>query len=174
MSNLIIYYSRNGENYVNGKIRRLVKGNSEICAELILRHFGGELFKIEPVSDYPADYKECTEAAKEELNAGARPELKRYLEDISSYENVIICGPNWWGTFPCPVFTQLEKLDWSGKTVLVVMTHEGSGLGRSLEDIKSVCKGAKTVEGFAVKGSDAAASEWPMRAWAAPYLTKEQ
>ena len=33
-SNLIIYYSRKGENYVNGSIVDLKKGNTEICAEL--------------------------------------------------------------------------------------------------------------------------------------------
>lgn len=33
--NLIIYYSRKGENYVNGRIVELKKGNTEICAEYI-------------------------------------------------------------------------------------------------------------------------------------------
>ena len=33
--NLIIYYSRTGEDYVNGKIIDLKKGNTEICAEYI-------------------------------------------------------------------------------------------------------------------------------------------
>lgn len=33
--NLIIYYSRKGENYVNGRIENLKKGNTEICAEYI-------------------------------------------------------------------------------------------------------------------------------------------
>ena len=32
--NLIIYYSRKGQNYVNGRIESLTKGNTEICAEL--------------------------------------------------------------------------------------------------------------------------------------------
>ena len=33
--NLIIYYSRKGENYVNGSIKKLSKGNTEIVAEFI-------------------------------------------------------------------------------------------------------------------------------------------
>lgn len=32
--NLIIYYSRKGENYVNGNIEKLAKGNTEICARI--------------------------------------------------------------------------------------------------------------------------------------------
>ena len=37
MKILIIYYSRKGENYVNGGIEDLKKGNTEIVAESIQR-----------------------------------------------------------------------------------------------------------------------------------------
>ena len=49
--NLIIYYSRKGENYVNGGVKNLAKGNTEICAEFIRKAVGGELFQIETVMD---------------------------------------------------------------------------------------------------------------------------
>ena len=48
--NLIIYYSRKGENYVNGNIEDLSKGNTEICAEYIQKAVGGDLFEIQTVS----------------------------------------------------------------------------------------------------------------------------
>ena len=36
MSNILIaYYSRKGQNYVNGAIKNLAKGNTEIVAEFI-------------------------------------------------------------------------------------------------------------------------------------------
>ena len=50
--NLIIYYSRKGENYVNGRIESLQKGNTEICAEYIRKSVGGDLFEIQTVNDY--------------------------------------------------------------------------------------------------------------------------
>ena len=80
--NLIIYYSRKGQNYVNGSIRNLSKGNTEICAEFIQKAVGGDLFEIETVRTYDADYMKCIEEAKAELRAKARPELKKYLESI--------------------------------------------------------------------------------------------
>ena len=43
--NLIIYYSRTGENYVNGSIKNLKKGNTEICAEFIKEAVSGILRK---------------------------------------------------------------------------------------------------------------------------------
>ena len=164
--NLIIYYSRKGQNYVNGSIRELSKGNTEIVAEFIQKAVGGDLFEIETVKEYSKDYMTCTEEAQEELRTKARPELKRYLDDISEYDNVFVCGPCWWGTFPMAVLTQLERLDFTGKKVFAVMTHEGSGLGGSERTLKAGCKGATVGRGLAVHGADAARSEAAVAAWA--------
>lgn len=166
MKNLIIYYSRKGENYVNGRIEDLKKGNTEICAEFIQNAVGGDLFEVEPVEDYAKDYHKCTEEAQKELRENARPALKNYMEDISGYNNIFVCGPCWWGTFPTPVFTQLEKLDFTGKKVMVLMTHEGSGLGNSERDIRKICKGASFGSGIAIHGADAAKSEKAVTDWA--------
>ena len=166
MANLILYYSRKGENYVNGSIKDLKKGNTEIVAEFIQKAVGGDLFEIETVREYSKDYMTCTEEAQEELRTKARPELKRYLDDISEYDNVFVCGPCWWGTFPMAVLTQLEKLDFTGKKVIAVMTHEGSGLGGSERTLKASCKGATIGRGLAVHGADAAKSEATVAAWA--------
>lgn len=164
--NLIIYYSRKGENYVNGRIVDLKKGNTEICAEFIQKAVGGDLFEVETVEDYAKDYHKCTEEAQVELRENARPELKKYLDNIDSYENVFVCGPCWWGTYPVAVFTQLEKLDFTGKKVMALMTHEGSGLGNSERDLKKICKGAGFGTGIAVHGADAAKSEDAVARWA--------
>ena len=65
--NLIIYYSRKGQNYVNGRIESLTKGNTEICAEFIQKAVGGDLFEVETVNGYSSDYHACTAEAKTEL-----------------------------------------------------------------------------------------------------------
>ena len=111
------------------------------------------------MKEYSADYYECIDDAKQELNSGARPELKKYLDSSDEYENIFICGPCWWGTYPMAVFTQLERLDWNGKKVIAVMTHEGSGLGSCERDLKKICTGAIFEKGFAVHGADASKSE---------------
>ena len=164
--NLILYFSRKGENYWNGSVRNLSKGNTEIVAEFIQKAVGGDLFRVDPVKPYAADYYACMEEAKRELCDQARPELKRPLDSLDGYENIFVCGPCWWGTFPMAIFAQLEKLDFSGKKVLAVMTHEGSGLGNCERDLKRLCAGASFGKGLAVHGAEAAESESMVAAWA--------
>ena len=90
--NLIVYYSRRGENFWNGRIRNIAKGNTETVAGFIQKAVGGDLFEIETVKEYAADYYACTEEAKKELGEGARPELKRYFETLEGYENILSAG----------------------------------------------------------------------------------
>ena len=164
--NLIIYYSRAGENYVNGKIIDLKKGNTEICAEYIQKAVGGDLFEIETAESYAKDYHQCTKQASQELKENARPALKQYLENIDAYDTIFVCGPCWCGTYPLAVFTQLERLDFTGKKVLALMTHEGSGLGNSEHDLRKICKGAVFGSGIAVHGADAEKAEKAVADWA--------
>lgn len=164
--NIIIYYSRKGENYWNGGIKNIAKGNTKIVAEFIQKAVGGDLFEIETVKEYAEDYYACIDEAKKELREHARPDLKKYLDSIVDYDNIFVCGPCWWGTFPMAVFTQLEKLDFAGKKVMAVMTHEGSGLGSCERDLKEICKGAVFGKGLAIHGADAAKSESTVAAWA--------
>ena len=58
MKSIVIYFSRNGENYVNGQIKNLKVGNTEIVAKMISELTGGDTFKIEPVVEYSNDYSE--------------------------------------------------------------------------------------------------------------------
>lgn len=164
--NLIIYYSRTGENYWNGSIKNIAKGNTEIVAEFIQKAVGGDLFQVDTVKPYADDYYVCIEEAKKELRENARPEIKESIDSIAEYDNIFVCGPCWWGTFPMAIFTQLEKLDWTGKKVMAVMTHEGSGLGSCERDLKKICTGASFGKGLAVHGADASKSESTVASWA--------
>ncbi len=168
--NLVVYYSRKGENYFGGSIRSVPKGNTEYVAEYIAEAVGADLFEIETVKGYPADYMKCTEVAKSELNQGARPELKRYIDSLDGYDNVFVCGPCWWGTYPMAVFSLIDRLDWNGKRVFAVMTHEGSGLGSSERDLKNACKGAQLAGSLSVGGSQAQSSKKKVSDWAAGCL----
>lgn len=166
MANLIIYYSRKGENYWNGSIRDISKGNTERVAEFIQAAVGGKLFEIRTVREYDKDYYVCIEEAKQELRDQARPELREYLESVDGYDTIFVGYPNWWGTCPMAVFSLLERLDLSGKRIIPFCTNEGSGMGSSERDLKKVCTGATVVRGLSVHGAEAAQSEKMVSDWA--------
>ena len=165
MSNLIIYYSREGENYFGGELKNIEKGNTEVITDYIQEFTGADLFKVEPKVPYPESYMECTEVAKKERKDDARPEIKESVGDISSYDTIYIGFPNWWGTLPMPMWTQLEQVDFSGKTVKPFVTHEGSGFGRSLKDLDDLCKGAEIMNGLSIPGANVYNSKDTVKLW---------
>ena len=164
--NLIAYYSRKGQNYVNGDIKNLAKGNTEIIAEFIQKAVGGDLFEIDTVKEYPIDYTECTVVAKEELNQKLRPELKNYLDSIAEYDTIFLGYPCWWGTMPMACYTFLEHYDTAGKKIVPFCTHEGSGMGGSEKEIKKTCPKSQVLSGLAIHGAEASNSESAAAAWA--------
>ena len=160
MKSLIIYFSRADENYAVGYID---KGNTEIVAEFVQELTGAEMFKVEPAVPYAADYKTCIEEAKQRI--GNAP-IKDKLTDISAYDTIFIMSPIYWGTYAPEMETALTGLDFSGKTVRVISTHEGSGFGRMVDDVKKICRGAKVDgKGLAIKGSNAAKSKSAIEQW---------
>ena len=166
MANLIVYYSRKGENYWAGGVKDLEKGNTERVAEFVQEAVGGDLFEIQTVKDYPADYYACIEEAKAELRADARPELQAYPESLDAYDTVFLGYPNWWGTCPMCVLTFLERFDLAGKRIIPFCTNEGSGMGVSEKRLKEVCTGATVESGLSVIGNQAAGSRDRVMAWA--------
>jgi Flavodoxins len=162
---LIAYYSRKGQNYVSGSIKNLKVGNTEVVAGMIKEITGGDLFKIDTVKEYPVDYNETTDVAKEELREKARPELNAHVANMSEYDTIILGYPNWWGTAPMSVFTFLEEYDFSGKTIIPFCTHEGSGLGHSEKDIAKVCPKAAVAKGQAIHGSGVNGAKNDVESW---------
>ena len=63
------------------------------------------------------------------------------------------------------MFTQLEKLDFTGKTIKIFTTHEGSGLGNVASDVKKICKGANVLDSLAIQGSLVYESKGKVENW---------
>ena len=149
---LVVYYSRPGNNYTPDGIVNLKVGNTQVVAEQIQKFTKADIFRIETVKEYAADYHECTQEAKAELNAKAHPALKADI-DISKYDTIYLGWPCWWGTMPMCVFSFLEAHDWTGKTIIPFTTHEGRGFGSSLRDLTATAKGVTIAKGLSIQGS---------------------
>ena len=164
---LTVFYSLKGETIAPGmKIVNLEKGYTASAAEFVQKAVGGDLFEIETVKTYIKDHMKMIYEAKEELEKGIRPELKRYPGLLSEYDTIFIGYPNWWNTLPMPVVTFLEHYDWTGKRIIPFCTSGGSGLGNSVADLKKICTGADVADGGAFLGHEVEASEAEIAAWA--------
>ena len=83
---LIAFFSRRGENWVDGGVRFLPKGNNEVIVEKIKAQLPeADVFRIETVRKYSDDYMVCIEEAKQELRAKARPELTASAQTLVVY-----------------------------------------------------------------------------------------
>ena len=136
---LIVYYS-------------LRNGNTRVIAEQIQKQVGGDIFRIETVNAYPAQYNDVTTQAKEELQSGYRPPLKTKVTNFEQYDIICLGSPNWWNTIATPVMTFLESYNFEGKTIVPFITHEGSRLGASVNDIKKMAPKATVLRGLPIRG----------------------
>ena len=161
---LIIYFSRADENYFGGEMRYIDKGNTEVIAEYIKEITGGDLFKVEPLNPYPANYMEAIEEAKVRTRNHNAP-IKENIPDISSYEVIYVGSPIYWGGMPEELFTALKGLDYSGKIIRPFVTHEGSGLSGVPRQLNEICVGAEVTSGIAIVGSQVNNSKIEVEKW---------
>ena len=165
MSSLIAFFSRRDENYVSGEMKELNIGNTELAAAVIKRLTGADMFQIVPVQAYSKLYNECIAQAQADQRRNARPELKTWLPSLEEYDTIYLGYPNYWGTMPMAVMTFLEHYDFTGKTVKPFCTHEGSGMGSSVRDIKKLCPDAIVEAGLAIRGGTAEQSVKEIQKW---------
>ncbi len=157
---LIIYFSRADENYNVGYVE---KGNTEYIAEFVRDLTNADMFKVEPLVPYAKDYNTCIKEAKERI--GNAP-IKETINDISNYEVIYIMTPIYWGTYAPELETAIKNLDFTGKTIRIVTTHEGSGLANVVTDIKKICVGANVLDdAIAIVGSKAKDSKQKIESW---------
>lgn len=136
---LIVYYS-------------LRNGNTRVVAEHIQKNLGGDLFRIETVDTYPADYNDLIAQAKKELQADYRPPLQTKVNNFDQYDIIYLGSPNWWNTIAPPVMTFLDSYNFEGKTILPFITHEGSRLGASVGDVEKLAPKATVLKGLPIRG----------------------
>jgi flavodoxin len=143
----------------------VLAGNTELIADMIQKSVGGDMFLIETVKKYPADYDTTVDYGQQEQKEKARPELSTHVENMKDYDTVFIGFPMWWYDMPMAVCNFLEEYDFSGKTVIPFVTHEGSGLLNSEKTIKGMLNGATVLDGLAIRGGEASGAQSNVDNW---------
>ncbi len=122
-------------------------GTTQRMALEIATRTGADIFRIEPVTPYPTEYTPCTEVARAEKEANARPAISGKVEKWSEYDTVFIGCPVWWWTTPMIICTFAESYDFSGKTVIPFCTYALTYRDETLARIMEITPAAKHLEG---------------------------
>lgn len=173
---LVAYFSRVGNTNFDANVDVIssaslskengdLVGNMQVMADMIVKRTGGDKFLIKTVDTYPTDYRDTTNKAQDEKLKNERPALSSHVENINDYDIIFLGYPNWWGTIPMPLYTFLEENNFSGKTIIPFCSHEGSGLGSGVSDIKKLCPDAVLLNGLAVRGFDVKGSQNKINDW---------
>lgn len=158
---LVVFFSHAGDNYAVGNIQ---VGNTKIVADYISDITGADQFEIVTHKYDGMAYKPLCDLAKVEQQRGELPEYEGSI-DVAQYSTVFIGGPVWWGTYPQVMFTFFSKCDLGGKTVIPFTTHEGSGLGNCVNDVKKAYPNATVKEGFSIYGHDVRSGKAAIEKW---------
>lgn len=144
-------------------------GNTRAVAERIAELTGGDLFEIVPAQPYTAEdlnynNKGCR-ANLEMKDPASRPAIAGPLPGIGDYGTIYLGYPNWWGTMPRIINTFLESHDFGGKVIRPFCTSGGSGVEKSVADIRKAVPAARVGDGLLIPGSAARRSSDRIAGW---------
>lgn len=140
-------------------------GNTGVVADMIAQATGADLFSIRTVEQYPDTYDASIDQGQQEQSDGARPELATHLENLDSYDTIFLGFPNWWGDMPMAVYTFLDEVDLSGKTVIPFVTSGGSGFSNTISTIQQMEPQATVQEGLSIGASSATGAQQQVESW---------
>ena len=143
----------------------VLTGNTGVVADMIAQATGADLFSIRTVEQYPNTYDATIDQGQQEQSDGARPELATHLENLDSYDTIFLGFPNWWGDMPMAVYTFLDEVDLSGKTVIPFVTSGGSGFSNTISTIQEMEPQATVQEGLSIGASSATGAQQQVESW---------
>ena len=160
---IVVFFSHAGENYAVGNIK---VGNTKIVADYISELTGADQAEIVTHKYDGMAYTPLTNLAQDEQNNDELPEFELVPNvDFSQYDTIFIGGPVWWGTYPQVMFTFFRRYDLNGKIIYPFTTHEGSGLGSCVSDVRRAYPNASVQKGFSIYGHEVRTNKAKVENW---------
>ena len=144
-------------------------GTTKKAAERLAKAAGADLFEIRPAIPYTSadlNWMDKKSRSSVEMNdPDSRPEIAETMPNMADYDTVFIGFPIWWYVAPHIIHTFLESYDFTGKTLVPFATSGGSGMGKTVDELRKLCPNADWKAGKLVNG----ASDQALAAWAAKF-----
>ena len=127
-------------------------GNTRRVAQNLAKAVEADIYEIKPAkpySDTDLDWtNKSSRSSIEMADHSSRPKMIKDDFSVKDYETIYLGFPIWWYIAPTRVNTFLEKHDFSNKKIILFATSGGSGLGKSIDNIKtSVSDSTKVING---------------------------
>lgn len=125
-------------------------GHTKPIAEYIAEELNADSYELEaaiPYTDEDIRYYTDCRADREQADPSARPEIAGELPDLSAYDTVYLGYPIWHGQAPKIIYTFLENVDLTGKTVIPFCTSASSPVGSSAENLHPLAPNAVWIDG---------------------------
>ncbi len=119
-------------------------GTTRAVAEQVSDILGADLYEILPEQPYTeADLAYYTggRCDQEQDDPSVRPGIASEPIDIEPYGTILIGYPIWHGQAPRILYTLLEGIDVSGKTIIPFCTSASSGAGSSAGNLEKAANG---------------------------------
>lgn len=168
---IVIYFSHRGENLIDGQIQSIEVGNTEIIAKKISQKLTCPIAEIVPVISYPKKYDELLAKVEKEKQLDEKLLIEPLSVEVSDFDMIFLGYPNWLGSLPKPVASFLQKMDLRDKTIYPFCTHEGSGFGRSLKELRELAPDSRIKVGLPIRGSRARRSDKAVANWLVQFYT---
>ena len=78
--------------------------------------------------------------------------MSKKLANMADYDMVFIGFPIWWYVAPRIIDTFVESYDFSGKILVPFATSGGSGMGKTVDELKKLCPNADWKAGRMLNG----------------------
>lgn len=166
---VVVYFSRAGENFINGVSKKIPIGNTEVLAQKIANRLNCPLIQLKEMDNYPDSYDETVKRAESEKKAATRVPYQKTELDRSKIDVLFLGYPNWWGSYPRIIATFLEDFDADGLIIYPFCTHEGSAFGSSLNELEDQCPNADIRSGLPVRGSRVERADVAIENWLLAY-----
>ena len=144
-------------------------GTTKEAAERLAKAAGADLFEIKPAIPYTSadlNWMDKKSRSSVEMNdPDSRPEIVETMPNMADYDTVFIGFPIWWYVAPHIIHTFLESYDFDRKMLVPFATSGGSGMGRTVEELRKLCPNADWKAGKVVNG----VSDQALAAWAAKF-----
>lgn len=131
-------------------------GTTKRAAEHLAKAEGADLFEIKPAVPYTsADLNwmdKKSRSSVEMSDPSSRPEIAGKLANMADYDMVFIGFPIWWYVAPRIIDTFVESYDFSGKILVPFATSGGSGMGKTVDELKKLCPNADWKAGRMLNG----------------------